>query len=60
VNTDALGKLFKRIIFDDATWVGFGWDEDVKGKVAILGCGVGVHGGSPCTGERSGTFERTA
>jgi hypothetical protein len=60
VNTDALGKLSKRIIFDDATRVGFGWDEDVKGKVAILGCGGGVHGDSPCTGERSGALERTA
>src|SRR5665213_1992953 len=60
VNTDAFGKLSERIIFDDATRVGLGWNEDVKGKVAVLGCGGGIHGGSPYTVARSGALERTA
>src|SRR5665213_70504 len=60
VNADAFGKLSERIIFDDATRIGLGWNEDVKGKVAVLGCGGGIHGGSPYTVARSGALERTA
>jgi hypothetical protein len=47
LSADALGKLSKGCILEDAAGVGGGLGKDVEGKIAILGCGLRVHGCSP-------------
>ena len=44
MNANALGKLFESGIVIDPAGVGGGLGEDGEGKVAVLSCGVRVHG----------------
>ena len=54
LGADAVGQFLQGCILEDVARVGGGLGKDVEGKVAVLGCGVRVHGGSPCAVGRSG------
>ena len=50
---DTVCQFLQGCILEDMARVGGGLGKDGEGKVAVLGCGVGVHGGSPYAVGRS-------